>query len=372
MELTFTDETEPLRLHQLRDAVRQVLDKQIHDRIPRRRLDELIEAVDEQIAASRVPTGILIQLDEQDRAALGHEAATMTDWFTTALLALVKLRQAPKGRLTMDSQAWHTLLADLDHRLLPRLQGIRDALVRMHAQPFAVSVHGVPARRGTLDELATAMDAPKSTAQSRRLAVLGRGVGGFEEWARIGGPQDRPPAEGDPQCPFCLRRDILVKEQRWDCPRCKRSGPVTEERDGETVVVTARHVDFEPYTPLGKVEREPDHRAAFYAANDAFTEQYVREHGTTRGCAAAWERTDEFRRLYPLAFPEERAAVDRPECVETDHDRRGDCDGDLFRVAFRQSSSERGVGEEAWMCGSHARQAAKRGEVRLTGETFTG
>lgn len=372
MELTFTDETEPSRVDQLRTAVRQVLDQEMNGRIAKRRLDELIEAVDEQIAASRVPTGILIELDEEDRAALGHDAAVMTDWFATALLALVKLRGAPLGRLTLTSGTWLTLIGDLEHRLLPRLQGIRDALVRLHAQPFAVLEEPGVTRRGTLDELASAMDAPKSTAQSRRLAVLGRPTSGFEEWARVEGPQDRPRAEGGARCPFCLRRDIIVKERRWDCPRCRRSGPVDEVPADGIVVRELRFVDYEPYRPLGEVEPEPDYRAQYHAAFDRFAEQYLDERLGTVGCAAAWERTAEFKRLYPLAFPQARAAVDRPECTETDYDRRGDCDGELFRVVVEENRGGQRVGEEAWMCGSHARQAVKRGEVRLTGETFTG
>ncbi|MFD5565863.1 hypothetical protein [Kitasatospora griseola] len=122
---------------------------------------------------------LTISLTPAQAAALGAEARQLADWFGTALTALATLRtgQDPAGRPHPAGPAdWHTAIRELDHRLLPRLGGIRDAAIRAHA-----------AAGGSIGDLATAMHVARSTAQYRREALLGRVPDTAEHWAAHGG-----------------------------------------------------------------------------------------------------------------------------------------------------------------------------------------
>lgn len=88
------------------------------------------------------------------------DAALVADWMDTVFYALSKLRSG-ELRLdgTRDEQTLNVIrtgINDISTRLLPRLQGIVDALIRAHYD--AGGSHG---------ELARAMDVERSTAQAR-------------------------------------------------------------------------------------------------------------------------------------------------------------------------------------------------------------
>lgn len=128
---------------------------------------------------------ITISLTPGEAAALGVEADRLADWFDTALWALALLRTGDNEHGTgfgreITADTLYTVINDLDHRLLPRLQGIRDAAIRRHNE-----------LGGSLNNLALAMDVSKSTAQSRRNAVLdGRDrPSHWENWAVKDGPR---------------------------------------------------------------------------------------------------------------------------------------------------------------------------------------
>ncbi|WP_051842914.1 hypothetical protein [Streptomyces sp. NRRL F-5193] len=133
---------------------------------------------------------ITISLTPAEAEALGMEAATVADWFDTALWALALLRngysdRGGQGAKDVTPEALYTVINDLDHRLLPRLQGVRDAAVRRHQE-----------LGGSIGDLALAMDVPKSTAQSRRNVVMGKAPASWERWATEGGPER-------PRCAAC-------------------------------------------------------------------------------------------------------------------------------------------------------------------------
>ena len=88
------------------------------------------------------------------------DAALVADWMDTVFYALSRLRS---GELRLDGTRdertlsdIYTGINDLSVRLIPRLQGIVDALVRAHYD--AGGTHGA---------LARAMDVERSTAQTR-------------------------------------------------------------------------------------------------------------------------------------------------------------------------------------------------------------
>ncbi|MFJ8677705.1 hypothetical protein [Streptomyces sp. NPDC093589] len=142
--------------------------------------------------ASRGGVDITISLTPAEAAALGHEASMLADWFDSALWALGILRTGRNHRAedgpAVTSQTLYTVINDLDHRLLPRIQGVRDAAIRQHHE-----------LGGSIGELALAMDVKKSTAQSRRNAVLdGRDrPSTWERWATQGGPLNGQPSIED-------------------------------------------------------------------------------------------------------------------------------------------------------------------------------
>ncbi|MFD4400815.1 hypothetical protein [Kitasatospora sp. NPDC058478] len=118
---------------------------------------------------------ITISLTPSQAKALGPEVSTLADWFDTALWALAWLRsgQSIDGQphaFTLDD--FHTAINDLDHRLLPRLEGVRDAMIRAHAEAG-----------GSVGDLALAMDVSRSTAQYRRETLLNKTPAVFESWA---------------------------------------------------------------------------------------------------------------------------------------------------------------------------------------------
>ncbi|WP_229860047.1 hypothetical protein, partial [Streptomyces anandii] len=145
----------------------------------------------------------------------------LTDWFDTALWGLSMFRTGAnaRGPVEIDPSAaevtherlWQ-VISDLDHRLLPRLQGIRDMAIRRHKE-----------LGGSLNDLALAMDVKKSTAQSR-LGVILTGKdrpSTWENWAVQGGPQGREHCQACGHPPFPT--DPLVTTDDDDRYRIHRS-----------------------------------------------------------------------------------------------------------------------------------------------------
>ncbi|MCK1813271.1 hypothetical protein MTQ13_03115 [Streptomyces sp. XM4011] len=112
---------------------------------------------------------ITISLTPTQSAAIGPEASSLADWFDTALWTLAALRS--EGHEPTADQLY-TTLNDIEARLLPRLEGIRDAAVRRHKE-----------LGGSVGDLGLALDMPRSTAQSRREALEKRGPSNWEKWA---------------------------------------------------------------------------------------------------------------------------------------------------------------------------------------------
>lgn len=126
---------------------------------------------------------ITISLTPSQAKALGGEAGTMADWFHTGLWAMALLRSGRNAQgepYIAGPNDWYTAINDLDHRLIPRLEGVRDAVVRAHAQGG-----------GSVGDLALAMDVARSTAQYRREALLKSMTSTWENWAVDGGPEDK-------------------------------------------------------------------------------------------------------------------------------------------------------------------------------------
>ncbi|WP_051743083.1 hypothetical protein [Kitasatospora sp. MBT66] len=139
-------------------------------------------------AAIQGGTDLVISLTPAQSAALGGEAGTLAEWFDTALwiTAVLRSKTDPDGNpYAPGPDGWHTAINDLDSRLIPRLEGIRDAVVRAQA-----------AAGGSVGDLALAMDVARSTAQYRRESLLAKDPSLFEDWAVNGGPE-RPAAQQD-------------------------------------------------------------------------------------------------------------------------------------------------------------------------------
>jgi hypothetical protein len=138
---------------------------------------------------------IVISLTPAQSKALGMEAGVMADWFHSALYAMAMLRTGRNSQgepYFAGPNDWYTAINDLDHRLIPRLEGVRDAVVRAHANSG-----------GTVEHLALAMDVPDSTAQFRQDVLLRTMPSTWEKWAEDGGPEDKgritdPYAPGTP------------------------------------------------------------------------------------------------------------------------------------------------------------------------------
>lgn len=132
---------------------------------------------------------ITISLTPGEAQALGTDAADLADWFDTALWAIALLRTGLNERggeqqaITPDTL--YTAISDLDRSLIPRLQGARDAIIRLHQE-----------LGGSIGQAKRAMDVAKSTAQSRRNAVTHRPETAWELWATKGGPDTAEPPSG--------------------------------------------------------------------------------------------------------------------------------------------------------------------------------
>jgi hypothetical protein len=128
---------------------------------------------------------IRLRYTPEEVKALGHELPELLDRMDSALMGLAMMRtgqalRPEDGPRPAFADDWYWVLTDVAFTLLPRLEGIRDGAIREHR-----------AAGGSLGQLAAAMDVAKSTAQYRRDA-LPEFPNTWEEWARNGGPQDRP------------------------------------------------------------------------------------------------------------------------------------------------------------------------------------
>ncbi|MFB7225500.1 hypothetical protein [Streptomyces sp. NPDC056227] len=125
---------------------------------------------------------IIICLTPQEADAFQAEVVSLADSIDSLLYALVLLRTGRTTRTKLRTTSTterdatltdlHVVLADLDAGLLPRIQGARDALIRLHKQ-----------MGGSLAQLAAVMEVSKSTAQSRRTAITSAPMGQWEKWA---------------------------------------------------------------------------------------------------------------------------------------------------------------------------------------------
>lgn len=114
---------------------------------------------------------IRIGVSPEEWRYLGADGAMLADWFASVLDALVALRRGEHDQVS--SEEWHAMINALEHRLEPRLSGIRDAVIRAHH-----------AAGGSLADLALAMDVDaRSTAQYRRKRVVEQPPRHWENWA---------------------------------------------------------------------------------------------------------------------------------------------------------------------------------------------
>jgi hypothetical protein len=124
---------------------------------------------------------ITVHLTRGETAALGTEASQLINWIHTALMALSTLRtgqmEYAEGPAAPDANWWYWPINDLETKLLPRLRGIRDAVIRRHA-----------GAGGSYGQLGRAMDVSKSTAQRRRDSLMEKAPSFWEDWASAGGP----------------------------------------------------------------------------------------------------------------------------------------------------------------------------------------
>ncbi|WP_369361267.1 hypothetical protein [Streptomyces sp. cg2] len=107
---------------------------------------------------------ITISLTPTQYEAIHDEVENLGGWLHAALWALARLRthEDTAGHPYISGpNDWHVAINTLDKHLLPRLEGIRDAMIRTHANAG-----------GSLQNLATSMDVSRSTAQYRRDRVL--------------------------------------------------------------------------------------------------------------------------------------------------------------------------------------------------------
>ncbi|GGT07533.1 hypothetical protein GCM10010156_75960 [Planobispora rosea] len=105
---------------------------------------------------------------------LGTDAAFIADWADTIFWSLDRLRSgAWDARGTETVAEIGTALSHLETKLTPRLEGLRDALVRQHFDAG-----------GTYTLLAAALEVPRSTAQSRADKVRDAEPSRWEAWAR--------------------------------------------------------------------------------------------------------------------------------------------------------------------------------------------
>lgn len=145
-------------------------------------------------AESRLGGGdIVLSLTPEQARALGPDAGDLAAWFHTALSAMALLRtiNPAADRDVAGADTWYTAVNDVDRCLLPRLQGIRDAVIKAHNSSG-----------GSLAQLGRAMDVSRSTAQDRLKALTGTGprraqAAQWEHWAVFGGRQHQHEAPRD-------------------------------------------------------------------------------------------------------------------------------------------------------------------------------
>ncbi|MFF3256428.1 hypothetical protein ACFYWP_36850 [Actinacidiphila glaucinigra] len=121
---------------------------------------------------------IVISLTPAQSQALGAQAVDLAHWFHTALQTMAMLRTGLNSAgepYIAGPHDWHTAISDLDHQLLPRLEGVRDAAIRSHTEGG-----------GSVGNLATAMHVARSTAQHRRDVLRRSAPSTWETWATDG------------------------------------------------------------------------------------------------------------------------------------------------------------------------------------------
>ncbi|MFG2844230.1 hypothetical protein ACGF12_13810 [Kitasatospora sp. NPDC048296] len=135
---------------------------------------------------------IVIDLLPTEARAVGRaDADELTSILDTALWALTLLRTG-KDRRGRDNKPattrpvtvenWHLAISRLESARTTLLAGITAAAIREHRQAG-----------GSVADLARAMDAPRSTAQTRQAKVLTAGVSEWEAWATTF-PDEHPPS----------------------------------------------------------------------------------------------------------------------------------------------------------------------------------
>jgi hypothetical protein len=135
---------------------------------------ETIETSDDGYLVHLQTTMTADEADEVGRQRL-RDAGEITHAAAWGLLLLARLeRQAPTGAEEIEDRqaALRGLIRALDQRILPRLEGLRDAAVRWHRD-----------LDGSHGRLAEAMGVPRSTAQTRLTALQEREMTDGERWA---------------------------------------------------------------------------------------------------------------------------------------------------------------------------------------------
>lgn len=125
-------------------------------------------------AAADHGTDITIHLSPDEDRALGGDSGLLVDWLTTAFAGMVRLRGGWPTDTDQRGQQelWYWVINDVHTHLLPNLEAVRDAAIRAHA-----------AADGSHGDLGLALGVPRSTAQSRRNALLGTEPSHLERWA---------------------------------------------------------------------------------------------------------------------------------------------------------------------------------------------
>jgi hypothetical protein len=127
-------------------------------------------------------TDLIISLTPEQAQSLGDDAGHLADWLSTTLTAIAWLRNGQQAEPW--SSGWGRIITELDHHLLPRIEGTRDAAIRNYVQKDDASIAAV----------ARATGVSRSTAQSRLATLLTSPATRYEEWAR--GNLDDPEVPG--------------------------------------------------------------------------------------------------------------------------------------------------------------------------------
>ncbi|WP_433381509.1 hypothetical protein [Streptosporangium sp. CA-115845] len=132
-----------------------------------------------------------------------RDASEITHAAAWGLLLLARLESHPPvdEEETEDQQAaLRGLIRALDQRILPRLEGLRDAAVRQHRD-----------LEGSHGQLAEAMGVARSTASTRVAALAEREISDGERWAR---GLDRQPTD-PPARPHTVTFDLDEDEHAY-------------------------------------------------------------------------------------------------------------------------------------------------------------